>query len=49
MADTDRARDRAVRALDALNDRKDAESADYWVGWLEAALQGIIFDLRTGA
>lgn len=49
VADTDRARDKAIRALDALNERKNAESADYWVGYLSNALEAIIFDLRAGA
>lgn len=49
MAGTDRARDAAIRALDALNDRKSTESADYWVGYLASALEIVIRDLRDGA
>jgi hypothetical protein len=30
VADADRARNIGIRALDALNDRKDTESADFW-------------------
>jgi hypothetical protein len=39
VADADRARNAAIRALDALNYRKDTESADYWVGCLASALE----------
>jgi hypothetical protein len=49
MADADRARDTAIRALDALNDRKETESADYWIGYLSNALESVIFELRAGA
>ena len=49
MTGADRARDTAIRALDALNDRKDTESADYWVGYLSNDLESVIFELRAGA
>ena len=49
MTGADRARDTAIRALDALNDRRDTESADYWVGYLSNALESVIFQLRAGA
>jgi len=49
MTGADRARDTAIRALDALNDREDTESADYWVGYLSNALESVIFELRAGA
>jgi hypothetical protein len=49
MPDADRARNVAIRALDALNDRKETESADYWVGYLSNALESVIFELRAGA
>ena len=49
MADADRARDVAIRALDALNHRKDQETADYWVGYLSNALESAIYELRAGA
>jgi hypothetical protein len=49
MTGADRARDTAIRALDALNDRKDAESPKYWVGYLSSALESVIFELRAGA
>jgi hypothetical protein len=38
VADADRARNVAIRALDAPNDRGDRETADYWVGYLSNAL-----------
>ena len=49
MADTDRARDDAIRALDALNQGREDQSPAYWVGYLESALEGIIFELGEGA
>jgi hypothetical protein len=49
VPDADRARDKAIRALDALNDRRETESADYWVGYLSSALESVIFELRAGA
>ena len=49
MADIDHARNRAIRAVDALNERKESQAAEYWIGYLSAALAEVIFDLRTGA
>jgi hypothetical protein len=49
MADADRAREVAIRALDALNDRGETESADPVVGYLSNALESVIFELRAGA
>ncbi|HET9081670.1 MAG TPA: hypothetical protein VFO01_14315 [Trebonia sp.] len=49
MADADRARDKAIQALDALNRDRYGKSPAYWVRCLEAALEEIIFDLRAGA
>ena len=49
VADADRARDKAIQALDALNKGRDEEPPAYWLGYLAAALEGIIFDLRAGA
>ena len=49
MTGADRARDTVIRTLDALNDRKDTESPEYWVGYLSSALESAIFELRPGA
>ena len=49
MADADRARDVAIRALDALHDQRDQETADYCVGYLSNALERVIYELRAGA
>jgi len=49
VADIDRAREVAIRALDALNDRGNTGTADYWVGYLSNALESVVFELRAGA
>ena len=49
MADIDHTREVAIGALDALNDQKDREAADYWVGCLANALESVIFEPRAGA
>ena len=48
VADADRARDVAIRALDAPN-RKDQETADDCVGYISNALESAIYELRAGA
>lgn len=49
VADTDHAREAAIRALDALNNRGNTGTADYWVGYLSHALESVVFELRAGA
>ena len=48
VANTDHARNLAIRALDALS-QENTQTADYWVGYLASALEAVIFELRAGA
>lgn len=43
-----RARDIAIRALDALHSTGEDQTDAYWVGYLRSALETVIFELRTG-
>lgn len=49
VANTDHARNLAIRALDALNGQGNTQAADYWIGYLASALEDVIFELRAGA